>query len=194
MVVVARDQGHDPLSSEATVVVRIDDINDNAPTVTIRTLHGSTATELPESSAVGSFVAHVSVVDRDSAVNGHVNCSVNHPTVFTLEHKSSSSLPFNSCISTGRRQHRMMFSLPLLSNLSSSLPRLFHLLVACFGLHSGTEIRHGIPAGYSGSVRSRTHCTLLTQDTLPRWRGRWKWAWPESVACHREISTGSRNG
>jgi len=68
MVVVARDQGHDPLSSEATVVVRIDDINDNAPSVTIRTLHGSTSTELPESSAVGSFVAHVSVLDQDSAV------------------------------------------------------------------------------------------------------------------------------
>ena len=64
MVVVARDRGHDPLSSEATIVVRIDDINDNAPSVTIRTLHGSTATELPESSAIGSFVAHVSVVDR----------------------------------------------------------------------------------------------------------------------------------
>jgi len=82
---VSRDQGHDPLSSEATVVVRIDDLNDNAPTVTVRTLHGSTSTELPESSAVGSFVAHVSVVDQDSAASGHVNCSVNHPSVFTLQ-------------------------------------------------------------------------------------------------------------
>lgn len=85
MVVVARDQGHDPLSSEATVVVRIDDTNDNAPSVTIRTLHGSTSTELPESSNVDTFVAHVSVVDQDSAANGHVNCSVNHPSVFTLQ-------------------------------------------------------------------------------------------------------------
>lgn len=87
MMVVARDQGHDPLSSEASVVVHVDDINDNAPSVTIRTLHGSTSTELPESSAVGSFVAHVSVIDRDSAASGHVNCSVNRPSVFALRQK-----------------------------------------------------------------------------------------------------------
>jgi len=66
-VTASRDRGHDPLSSEAAVVVRIDDMNDNAPSVTVRTLHGSSATELPESSAIGSFVAHVSVVDHDSA-------------------------------------------------------------------------------------------------------------------------------
>ena len=82
---MSRDRGHDPLSSEATVVVHIDDINDNAPSVTIRTLHGSTETELPESSAIGSFVAHVSVVDQDSAASGLTNCSVSHSSVFTLQ-------------------------------------------------------------------------------------------------------------
>jgi hypothetical protein len=38
LMVVARDRGHDPLSSEAIVVVRVEDLNDNAPSVTIRTL------------------------------------------------------------------------------------------------------------------------------------------------------------
>lgn len=38
LVVVARDRGHDPLSSEAIVVVRVEDTNDNAPSVVIRTL------------------------------------------------------------------------------------------------------------------------------------------------------------
>jgi len=28
----------------------------------------------------------VSVVDQDSAASGHVNCSINHPSVFTLQH------------------------------------------------------------------------------------------------------------
>ena len=65
--------------------MHIDDINDNAPSVTIRTLHGSTETELPESSAIGSFVAHVSVVDQDSAASGLTNCSVSHSSVFTLQ-------------------------------------------------------------------------------------------------------------
>lgn len=33
------------------MVVHVDDINDNAPSVTVRTLHGSSETELPESSS-----------------------------------------------------------------------------------------------------------------------------------------------
>ena len=42
LVVVARDRGHDPLSSEAVVVVRVEDMNDNAPLITIRTIGGQT--------------------------------------------------------------------------------------------------------------------------------------------------------
>ena len=38
LVVVARDRGHDPLSAESIVVVRLEDVNDNAPLITIRTL------------------------------------------------------------------------------------------------------------------------------------------------------------
>jgi len=38
LVVVARDRGHDPLSAESIVVVRVQDVNDNAPEITIRTL------------------------------------------------------------------------------------------------------------------------------------------------------------
>jgi len=38
LVVVARDRGRDPLSAESIVVVRVQDSNDNAPKITIRTL------------------------------------------------------------------------------------------------------------------------------------------------------------
>ena len=38
LVVVARDRGHDPLSAECVVVIRVQDLNDNAPMITIRTL------------------------------------------------------------------------------------------------------------------------------------------------------------
>jgi len=38
LVVVARDRGHDPLSAECIVVIRVQDLNDNAPEITIRTL------------------------------------------------------------------------------------------------------------------------------------------------------------
>jgi len=38
LVVEARDRGRDPLSAECIVVVRVQDVNDNAPLITIRTL------------------------------------------------------------------------------------------------------------------------------------------------------------
>ena len=38
MVIVASDGGRDSLSAECIVVVRVLDVNDNAPTITIRTL------------------------------------------------------------------------------------------------------------------------------------------------------------
>lgn len=41
LTVVAHDQGPDPLSSETNVLVYVDDVNDNAPLVTIHTLTGS---------------------------------------------------------------------------------------------------------------------------------------------------------
>lgn len=44
LVVVARDRGHNPLSSEAVVIVRVEDLNDNIPSITVRTLGGETTT------------------------------------------------------------------------------------------------------------------------------------------------------
>jgi len=92
LVVVARDRGPDAVASETTVVVHVDDVNDNSPVVVASTLQhgGGTATspglvagagspavaDVVEDSAGGVFVAHVSVTDADSGVNGRVNCSL----------------------------------------------------------------------------------------------------------------------
>ena len=43
LVIVAYDHGPDTLSSETTVAVHVDDVNDNSPTVTIHTLDSTTA-------------------------------------------------------------------------------------------------------------------------------------------------------
>ncbi|ESO01271.1 hypothetical protein HELRODRAFT_82104, partial [Helobdella robusta] len=40
LVVIAHDHGSDPLTSEATVLININDLNDNAPTISIHTLTG----------------------------------------------------------------------------------------------------------------------------------------------------------
>ncbi|ESO01998.1 hypothetical protein HELRODRAFT_65571, partial [Helobdella robusta] len=103
LVVIAYDEGVNVMSSETTVVVKVEDMNDNAPQITFNTLNGlnksnnlfnQLQTEIPEDSPVGLFVAQVNVVDVDAGDNGLVNCSVldktfalirKYPTEFQLE-------------------------------------------------------------------------------------------------------------
>jgi len=114
LVVVARDRGPDAVASEATVVVHVQDVNDNSPVVVASTLqHGAGVVAAGGSPAVadvvedapgGMFVAHVSVTDADSGKNGHVNCTmIGGGTAFRLIQKydteyqviSTRRLPFN---------------------------------------------------------------------------------------------------
>lgn len=88
LVVIAQDHGPDTLSSEVTVIVHVDDLNDNSPSVTFHTLSSSEApvAEILEDSTIGAFVAHISVIDRDSGANGRINCTINEK-VFSLMQK-----------------------------------------------------------------------------------------------------------
>jgi len=103
LVVVARDRGPDAVASEATVVVRVQDVNDNDPVIVASTLqHGAGAgtsrviadggnpavADVVEDSSAGMFVAHVSVSDADSGKNGQVNCTmIGGGTAFRLIQK-----------------------------------------------------------------------------------------------------------
>ncbi|ELU15547.1 hypothetical protein CAPTEDRAFT_96860, partial [Capitella teleta] len=86
LVVTAQDLGPDSLPSDTTVVVHVQDINDNAPQITVNTLTSSAAdqAEIAEGSPLGTFVAHVSVKDEDDGANGMVNCSITDQN-FALE-------------------------------------------------------------------------------------------------------------
>ena len=77
--VTAEDMGPSSLPADATVIVHIKDENDNPPEITINTLTESTSAiaEVMEDSVVGTFVAHVTVVDKDSGINGRFNCFLN---------------------------------------------------------------------------------------------------------------------
>ncbi len=77
LTVTARDRGPDSLPADATVVVRVKDINDNAPQITVNTLSASNLAEISEDAKQGTFVAHITVVDPDSGMNGQFNCSLN---------------------------------------------------------------------------------------------------------------------
>lgn len=90
LVVIAQDHGPDVLSSEVTVIVDVEDLNDNAPSVTIRTLSSNAVhvAEISEEAGVNTFVAQVFVFDLDSGLNGRVNCTINEK-VFSLVQKSA---------------------------------------------------------------------------------------------------------
>jgi len=101
LVVVAKDRGPDAVAAETTVVVHVQDVNDNSPVVVASTLqHGGTpggggasnvapaVAQIVEDAPAGMFVAHVSVTDVDSGRNGRVNCTmVGGGTAFRLLRK-----------------------------------------------------------------------------------------------------------
>lgn len=78
LMVSARDQGPDPISSDAMVVINVKDANDNIPKITVNTLLASDTdvARVAEDAALGTFVAHVIVRDPDSGENGRFNCSL----------------------------------------------------------------------------------------------------------------------
>lgn len=79
LTVTARDMGPDSLPVDATVVVRVRDVNDNSPQITVNTLT-ETATdlaEIAEDAELETFVAYITVLDPDSGENGKFNCSLN---------------------------------------------------------------------------------------------------------------------
>ena len=66
-----------PKSAQTSVIVRVDDVNDNPPTIRINTpAHSGRGPEIVNGSNVGSFVAHVTVEDRDSGPNGRFHCRI----------------------------------------------------------------------------------------------------------------------
>lgn len=74
--VTATDHGADPLSAHATVVVHVDDVNDNAPSISVNTLTVDGQAEVAENAPPGTFVAYASVLDADAGDNGHFRCGV----------------------------------------------------------------------------------------------------------------------
>ncbi|XP_075756143.1 protocadherin beta-16-like isoform X4 [Pelodiscus sinensis] len=68
-------------SAHCKVLVEIEDMNDNAPEVTLTSLSST----IPEDSAPGTVVALFSVRDRDSGDNGRAACSIPGNVPFALK-------------------------------------------------------------------------------------------------------------
>ncbi len=84
--VSAYDRGPDSRPGDTTVIVRLRDINDNAPHITVNTL---TATDtdtasIDEDVDLDTFLAHITVTDPDVGASGQFNCLLND-NHFSLE-------------------------------------------------------------------------------------------------------------
>jgi len=98
LTVVAHDRGPDAMPTDVPVVVRIVDVNDNVPTIIVNTLasrggaggDGGMEAEVPENLPAGTFVAHVTVADADSAEFADVDCNVTD-SAFSLLRRTDSS-------------------------------------------------------------------------------------------------------
>ncbi|XP_061755625.1 putative protocadherin beta-18 [Nerophis ophidion] len=76
----ASDKGSVPLTTEKSVIIKIVDINDNAPEIEVTSFSSS----IPEDSRPGTTVALISVNDLDSGLNGKVICSIGEDVPFVL--------------------------------------------------------------------------------------------------------------
>ncbi|XP_027133910.1 protocadherin alpha-8 isoform X18 [Larimichthys crocea] len=76
----ASDKGLAPLTTEKSVIIKIVDVNDNAPEIEVTSFSSS----IPEDSRPGTTVALISVNDLDSGLNGKVICSIGEGVPFAL--------------------------------------------------------------------------------------------------------------
>ncbi|XP_030595794.1 protocadherin alpha-3-like isoform X11 [Archocentrus centrarchus] len=77
----ARDKGQPPMAAHSKVLVEVIDVNDNAPEITVTSLLNA----VKEDAEMGTAVALVSILDRDSGKNGEVECAILNKVPFKME-------------------------------------------------------------------------------------------------------------
>ncbi|XP_027710583.1 protocadherin gamma-A10-like [Vombatus ursinus] len=68
------------LSALAHILLRVTDVNDNPPEITITSLFSP----VPEDSPLGTIIALFNVHDRDSAENGRIRCAISRQVPFEI--------------------------------------------------------------------------------------------------------------
>ncbi|XP_063045458.1 protocadherin alpha-3-like [Engraulis encrasicolus] len=76
----ASDKGPVPLTADKSVLIKVVDMNDNAPEIEVT----SFSSAVPEDARIGTTVALISVTDADSGINGKVVCSLPENVPFKL--------------------------------------------------------------------------------------------------------------
>ncbi|KAM5298999.1 protocadherin alpha-2 isoform 4-T4 [Ctenodactylus gundi] len=78
--VIASDRGTPSMSGHCKISVKLVDINDNAPEVSVTSL----SLPVQENAPLGTVIALMTVSDRDSGANGQVTCSLTPHVPFKL--------------------------------------------------------------------------------------------------------------
>ncbi|XP_051869475.1 uncharacterized protein LOC127569139 [Pristis pectinata] len=81
----AVDHGSPAITGHSKVVIKVTDVNDNAPEIKVT----SVAYKIPENAPPGTFITLINIVDRDSGENGQVHCEVPKNVPFRLQTSSS---------------------------------------------------------------------------------------------------------
>ncbi|XP_056294834.1 protocadherin alpha-3-like [Pseudoliparis swirei] len=79
--VEASDKGTPPLIGECRVIIKIKDVNDNAPEIEVTSLSNTVS----ENSKPGTVISLISVTDKDSGVNGKIISHISNDAPFELK-------------------------------------------------------------------------------------------------------------
>ncbi|XP_034546277.1 uncharacterized protein LOC117817633 [Notolabrus celidotus] len=77
----ASDKGTPPLMGRCRVILKLKDVNDNPPEIEITSLSNT----VPEDSKPGTIISLISVMDKDSGVNGKIITGINTDVPFELK-------------------------------------------------------------------------------------------------------------
>ncbi|XP_048884559.1 protocadherin alpha-C2-like isoform X24 [Brienomyrus brachyistius] len=84
MHIQAHDNGYNQLSGQCTVMVFVNDVNDNHPVISITSLKTTVKEDVP----VGTIIALIRISDRDSGDNGKIDIGINEKLPFALNKSS----------------------------------------------------------------------------------------------------------
>ncbi|CAD5113643.1 DgyrCDS2804 [Dimorphilus gyrociliatus] len=85
----AKDYGDSSIAAYAKVQIEVTDENDHSPEILVNSLSKKDVLEVSENSTTDTFVAYITVTDKDSGENAKINCVLNSNNLFKLVHLHS---------------------------------------------------------------------------------------------------------
>ena len=76
LTVLAQDQGPGSLTSQTNVIIKVEDMNDQAPLVSVHILSKTGIAEVDEKAPINTFVALLMVSDTDTGSGGIFQCNI----------------------------------------------------------------------------------------------------------------------